>query len=128
MADLQARIEVLAQELDAAQARIRELEQLLGINLPAPLCLGLTGREQRLFGALMARDFLSKEAAMTAIYDPAAGDAPYIKIIDVFICKIRRKIKAFGIGIETIWGFGYRIPAADKGIVRDLISRSADAA
>jgi two-component system cell cycle response regulator CtrA len=34
-------------------------------------------------------------------------DEPEIKIIDVFVCKLRKKMEIFGVKIETIWGRGY---------------------
>ena len=45
-------------------------------------------------------------------------DEPEVKIIDVFICKLRKKIEqATGENyIETVWGRGYvlRDPEAEK--------------
>ena len=46
-------------------------------------------------------------------------DEPELKIIDVFICKLRKKLAAATQGehyIETVWGRGYvlRDPAKDK--------------
>lgn len=32
------------------------------------------------------------------------------KIVDVMICKLRKKLKIHGIIIETMWGMGYLIP------------------
>jgi two-component system cell cycle response regulator CtrA len=36
-------------------------------------------------------------------------DEPELKIIDVFICKLRKKLHDVGVGhlIETMWGRGY---------------------
>jgi two-component system cell cycle response regulator CtrA len=36
-------------------------------------------------------------------------DEPEIKIIDIFICKIRKKIPGPPGLIQTVWGRGYRI-------------------
>jgi two-component system cell cycle response regulator CtrA len=46
-------------------------------------------------------------------------DEPEIKIIDVFMCKLRKKLAAASNGkdyIETVWGRGYvlREPHDDK--------------
>ena len=46
-------------------------------------------------------------------------DEPELKIIDVFICKLRKKLSAALDGenyIETVWGRGYvlREPVADQ--------------
>jgi len=46
-------------------------------------------------------------------------DEPEVKIIDVFICKLRKKLAEVSGGknyIETVWGRGYflREPAAER--------------
>ena len=45
-------------------------------------------------------------------------DEPEPKIIDVFICKLRRKLEladARGMSIDTVWGQGY-IPRETEGV------------
>jgi two-component system cell cycle response regulator CtrA len=52
---------------------------------------------------------LSKEAILDHLY--GGLDEPNPKIIDVFICKIRKKLQALGVDdfIETNWGRGYMV-------------------
>jgi len=50
----------------------------------------------------------SKEQLLRAIA-PIVDEEPEIKIVDVFVCKVRKKLKGLGIGIDTVWGRGYRI-------------------
>jgi two-component system cell cycle response regulator CtrA len=42
-------------------------------------------------------------------------DEPEMKIVDVFVCKLRRKLDRVGAGgmIGTIWGRGYMIRSPD---------------
>ncbi len=51
---------------------------------------------------------LTKEAFLNDLY--GGMDEPELKIVDVFICKLRKKLNA-AIGgenyIETVWGRGY---------------------
>jgi two-component system, cell cycle response regulator CtrA len=75
--------------------------------------LHLTGKECRFFETLITRPGMtfSKEQLLSAAYN--GRDEPELKIVDVFICKIRKKIAAATGGdacIETIWGRGYTIP------------------
>lgn len=68
----------------------------------------LTGKEYDLVEALALNmnRVLSKDALMTRMY--SGRDEPELKIVDVFICKIRNKMAAFGDNhIETAWGRGY---------------------
>ncbi len=60
--------------------------------------------------ALMKGSTISKEMFLNHLY--GGEDEPEIKIIDVFICKIRKKLMDASDGqdyIETIWGRGYTL-------------------
>ncbi len=53
---------------------------------------------------------LSKDAILTQLY--SGMDTPEQKIVDVFICKLRRKLSVPTHGehcIKTVWGQGYAI-------------------
>lgn len=72
--------------------------------------VSLTPREATIALALSGRrgSVLTKNALMTELYQ--GHDEPEVKIVDVFICKVRAKLaKVGGEGaIETVWGRGYR--------------------
>jgi len=70
----------------------------------------LTGKEYQMFELLSLRKgtTLTKEMFLNHLY--GGMDEPELKIIDVFICKLRKKLaKATGgeHHIETVWGRGY---------------------
>jgi two-component system, cell cycle response regulator CtrA len=70
----------------------------------------LTGKEHRMLELLCLRKgtTLSKEVFLNQLY--SGLDEPEPKIIDVFICKLRKKLAKASGGrnyIETIWGRGY---------------------
>ncbi|MGH7120986.1 MAG: response regulator transcription factor CtrA [Acetobacteraceae bacterium] len=71
----------------------------------------LTGKEYAILEVLALRKgfVLTKEAFLNHLY--GGMDEPEIKIIDVFICKLRKKLARAGLGslIETVWGRGYLI-------------------
>lgn len=71
----------------------------------------LTRKEYDLFVLLAMRktQVLSKEVLLDSLY--SGEDEPFGKVIDVMICKIRKKIRAFGIDepFTTQWGIGYRL-------------------
>lgn len=46
---------------------------------------------------------------MDALYAGRCGDEPDEKVVDVFICKLRKKLKDTGLRIESVWGVGYRL-------------------
>lgn len=51
----------------------------------------------------------TREQLLSRVYSLFADDAPELKIIDVFICKIRKKLAGLGVDIESVWGHGYRL-------------------
>lgn len=115
--NVDARLEAVAAENDRLRARIDQLEDAMGMNFLTPIEWGLTGSETRVFGVLMARELATKQAIMAALYRDVTKDEAEIKIVDVFICKARKKLKPFGIDIETRWGEGYYLTAAMKAKV-----------
>ncbi|MDD7970531.1 response regulator transcription factor CtrA [Roseinatronobacter alkalisoli] len=77
----------------------------------------LTGKEYQMLELLSLRKgtTLTKEMFLNHLY--GGMDEPELKIIDVFICKLRKKLVEATDGenyIETVWGRGYvlRDPAA----------------
>ena len=80
----------------------------------------LTGKEYSVLELLTLRKgtTLTKEMFFDYLY--GGMDEPELKIIDVFICKLRKKLAQATGGshyIETVWGRGYvlRDPAITSG-------------
>ncbi|MBB4200131.1 DNA-binding response regulator [Rhodoblastus sphagnicola] len=70
----------------------------------------LTGKEYQMLELLALRKgtTLTKEMFLNHLY--GGMDEPELKIIDVFICKLRKKLSNASNGgnyIETVWGRGY---------------------
>jgi two-component system cell cycle response regulator CtrA len=81
--------------------------------------LHLTGKEYGIIELLSLRKgtTLTKEMFLNHLY--GGMDEPEVKIIDVFICKLRKKLANMTEGdnyIETVWGRGYvlRDPEEEK--------------
>lgn len=74
--------------------------------------ISLTGKEYAVLELLSLRKgtTLSKEVFLNHLY--GGMDEPEVKIIDVFICKLRQKLNRATGGenyIETVWGRGYAL-------------------
>jgi two-component system cell cycle response regulator CtrA len=72
--------------------------------------INLTGKEYGLLELLALRKgtTLTKEMILNHLY--GGMDEPELKIIDVFVCKLRKKLANASGGknyIETVWGRGY---------------------
>ena len=79
----------------------------------------LTRKEYDVLELLMLRkgQLMTKEALLSQLY--GGMDEPGIKIIDVFVCKLRKKLARVGAEhmISTVWGRGYVLltPVDDPG-------------
>jgi two-component system cell cycle response regulator CtrA len=76
----------------------------------------LTGKEYQMLELLSLRKgtTLTKEMFLNHLY--GGMDEPELKIIDVFICKLRKKLANAAGGanyIETVWGRGYVLREPD---------------
>jgi two-component system cell cycle response regulator CtrA len=75
--------------------------------------VSLTGKEYAILEMLSLRKGMTvtKEMFLTHLY--GGRDEPELKIIDVFICKLRKKLATAGAPasgcIETVWGRGYSL-------------------
>ncbi len=77
----------------------------------------LTGKEYAMLELLSLRKgtTLTKEMFLNHLY--GGMDEPELKIIDVFICKLRKKLSMACEGdnyIETVWGRGYVLREPDE--------------
>ncbi len=85
----------------------------------------LTGKEYSILELLVLRKgmILTKEAFLNHLY--GGMDEPEMKIIDVFICKLRKKLAQAGAGdlISTVWGRGYTLRDPAEAAARALPAR-----
>ncbi len=100
----------------------------LAVNLDAKTVevdgnrIHLTGKEYAMLDLLSRRKgtTLTKEMFLNHLY--GGMDEPELKIIDVFICKLRKKL-ALACGgdhyIETVWGRGYVLRDPDVEVVEE---------
>lgn len=77
----------------------------------------LTGKEYQMLELLSLRKgtTLTKEMFLNHLY--GGMDEPELKIIDVFICKLRKKLANANAGeshIDTVWGRGYVLRDPDS--------------
>lgn len=86
----------------------------------------LTAKEYAILELLMLRKgiVLSKETFLNHLY--GGLDEPEMKIIDVFVCKLRKKLAQAGADglVGTIWGCGYvmRDPISSQGAAYKPVS------
>jgi two-component system cell cycle response regulator CtrA len=87
----------------------------------------LTGKEYQMLELLSLRKgtTLTKEMFLNHLY--GGMDEPELKIIDVFICKLRKKLSVATDGdnyIETVWGRGYVLRDPEPLVLNDAPARA----
>ena len=85
----------------------------------------LTGKEYQMLELLSLRKgtTLTKEMFLNHLY--GGMDEPELKIIDVFVCKLRKKLSEATKGenyIETVWGRGYVLRDPNAEIVGEPLA------
>lgn len=107
------------EELELLRAEVSMLRKQIGMDAERSFItrcrdvFGATPGEARLLNALLACRVPNKDALMQC-YSNGSLDEPDIKILDVLICRLRKKLEARDIIVETIWGVGYRLSEKDK--------------
>ncbi len=115
--ELMARINAIIRRAQGLNAQVLKIDHL-NIDLThrevstKEGALDLTDKEYQLFEILCQRkgNPVTKEAILDFLY--GGMDEPEVKIIDVFICNLRKKLAAANNGdncIRTVWGRGYAL-------------------
>lgn len=102
------------------EERAAFLERLLVPVIALPLEWGLTVAEGRLVSALYARIECTKDQIMAAMYRNDGRDEPMEKIVDVYVCKARAKMRPYRANIVTRWGHGYALDTAARTAIDRL--------
>lgn len=128
-AELIARIHaVVRRSKGHSQAVIRTGKMSVNLNSKTVEVDGhrvhLTGKEYAMLELLSLRKgtALNKEIFFSHLY--GGMDEPELKIIDVFICKLRKKLALASGGesyIETVWGHGYVLRDFDE-VAQSLVA------
>lgn len=108
-------------QLQSALDRIEELEDLIGLNLKLPNEFGLTPTEMQCVGAIVRRGILNQEAIFTAIYGSRPEcQQPDVKIIDVYLCRVRRKLAPKGFELKNSFSVGYYFEPRERDALKQL--------
>lgn len=103
-----AAVEYLLSVIDGLQDKPAQVWELPGVHLTR-------GERNVLYALARAKGrTLSRDALLSAyMIDRGADDAPNVKLVDVYICKLRKKLAATGATIRNSHGFGYGLSVPD---------------
>lgn len=122
----------LERDNEALRQRVEALEAELAKHAFSPESMvmtpskqfGLTDREGRTFARIATSGFATKEQLLEAVTLPGKPP-PIYKIVDVYVCKVRKKVERFGIVIETAHGRGYKIGPESMALIAAIQSGTA---
>jgi hypothetical protein len=73
---------------------------------------------------LIKHSEVSKQRMHTALQNPENRDGDTnVKIVDVVICHLRKKLTPLNIEIETIWSFGYCLTPENRQKILDHVAQ-----
>lgn len=78
--------------------------------------------EAAMLAVMLRRNEVTKEQLHTVVERKRQGkEATDQKIVDVMICKLRKKLRPHDIVIETMWSMGYMITLANRELTMKLL-------
>jgi two-component system cell cycle response regulator CtrA len=117
---LRREVEVLRDALEAMRGALASDVGVKIIELAK-----LTYSERMLLGLLIRRHRATKDQMMTMLYADRPDEEPDSKILDVMICRMRKKLSPHGVEIRTIHGAGYELPPTSREKIKALTAEAA---
>lgn len=122
IAELRDLLSLRDEEIIQLKEQIKELTAAPEIEVPS--LFKFTQSEEILFKHIYDAKYpISRKTLMSLVYSSMHYvDRPEGNIIDVFICRIRKRLKPFNITIHTMRNRGFYITNEDKQMVVDLLN------
>jgi hypothetical protein len=95
------------------------LEEDDELKVACSRCFKATRLEASILALMLKRTEVTKDQLHLAIEqnrpeEKSRLDPTDPKMVDVIICHLRKKLKTFGLAIETVWGIGYLISTEQR--------------
>lgn len=119
-------IERLRAEVAWLRDRLREANAEDSAAVLMGAC-GLTPEEASLLAILWRRSpaVVRKAALFDLLFGDRLDGGPEPKILDVVVCKVRRKVEILAGCIETVWGVGYRLTPQGRARLDGILQADA---
>lgn len=114
--------------LREALDRIDELEGILGMKHRLPNKLALTEMQHRIVGILVNRPIIDKQSLFALLYGqlPESQQPASVKVIEVHMVSVRRKLDKHGFKVLLDWGVGYYLEEGAREELRRLMRIDAE--
>ena len=110
--------------LEAALDRIEELEAVFGIDEAerAMVAFGFSKTEAVIACAIARRETITRAVLVSLVFGDDTRLENPMNQLAVYINRIRMKLGAHNIRIDTVWGAGFTMPAASRAIWREKLA------
>jgi DNA-binding response OmpR family regulator len=107
------------------EEEVRVLKAALGLGFRFPSIFHFTKREQTLLGILVTRRIMTYDMMILGVYGGCVDGGPdgVHDVLHVNIMILRKKLKRFGVTIQTVNRVGYEISAAHQKLLREIMVR-----
>lgn len=106
----------------ALRDEIEVLKRALGEDIPLPIAFHLTRTEGKMLRVLIKREgMVASGKIMDAVYS-LEMNKPEPQIVNVYICRMRKVLKPYGISIGNKLGLGYYMMPEDKAKIAALVA------
>lgn len=94
-------IDALVRRIDNLSERLAAIEDGFSWDLEPYRKIGLSGTEAAIVSILMKRESVTPQGLLLMVYG-TADDIPSPKILDVWLCKIRKKLKPLKVRVYRV--------------------------
>lgn len=117
--------------------RDEALEKLRQLREEAPnraLLEAITAKLQmpptqtQIVALLLKRDVVPRESLYRALYSDRPGDGPDMKVIDVLMVQVRKRLAALDVTLKTAYRRGWYLTEEDKAFLKGVLGEPWSAA
>lgn len=114
-------------DLACLSAALKPKETTGGAPPPALLvrAFAVCVSEAQLLHFLLRGQVLSRDHILALMYPPGRKAVPKAKIIDIYVCRLRKALAPHGITIDTHWGTGWSMTRDGKARVKAMVAERA---
>lgn len=118
---------LLRDKIEFLEEENLQLRERLEPKIYTPSDWFLTKTEEKVFKLLLVHPVITKDFIYSSLYRDE-GIVPGIKVIDVYICRLRRKLVHRGVHIDTVRERGYSLRDRQKwkALLKDFASGSVN--
>jgi DNA-binding response OmpR family regulator len=121
-------VEALRRLVEDLALRVVAIEQGFVVDHARYRMLGFTPSEAIVVALLMRREYVSRDGVLAVLYGAAPDDLPEVRIVDVFMHRIRRKLRLRGLALQTVLRVGWVLAPQTKAAIERWITNTQAAA